>query len=110
MQNLLSGKCNCAGARWTGGGGAAKNCRRVQRREFAFLSRRHIFTVMTMEDIRRHLEVILGMRVDGDMTESLAALDGAAETDAIELDSHLRHYLRKRSYAKAHAFLTQSEG
>jgi len=52
------------------------------------------------EHIRHHLRVILG-KEEGAIADSLRALDAAAG----EAPGELRHYLRKRSYAKAEIWL-----
>jgi len=39
---------------------------------------------------------------------ALRELDAVARDPGRELDSHLRHYLQQRSYAKARAFLAGS--
>lgn len=52
------------------------------------------------DHIRHHLRVILGKK-DGAIADSLRALDAAAG----EVPGELRHYLRKRSYAKAEIWL-----
>ncbi|NDV62989.1 hypothetical protein G0Q06_11045 [Puniceicoccales bacterium CK1056] len=49
-----------------------------------------------IEDIRRHLAVILGID-KGDLAEAISALDAAK----LSATGHLSHYLAKRSYQKA---------
>ncbi|MFW6354394.1 MAG: hypothetical protein ACOC3I_08425 [Verrucomicrobiota bacterium] len=39
------------------------------------------------------------------VAEALAQLDALARDPAADLDPHLRHYLQKRSYVKALAFV-----
>jgi hypothetical protein len=49
-----------------------------------------------IEDIRRHLAVILG-KEQGDLAQAIGSLDRLKES----VSGHLSHYLAKRSYQKA---------
>jgi len=55
------------------------------------------------EAARAHLEAIIERT--GDLAASLAALDELGRDSDAELPADLRHYLQRRSYQKALAFL-----
>ena len=61
-----------------------------------------------MQDIEQALRIVTGNE-QGDLREALAALDKALNDQAGNLDRHLVHFLERRSYVKALAFVVDGE-
>ena len=61
-----------------------------------------------MQDIEQALRIVTGNE-QGDVREALAALDKALKDQAENLDRHLAHFLERRSYVKALAFVVDGE-
>ena len=61
-----------------------------------------------MQDIEQALRIVTGNE-QGDLREALAALDKALNAQAGNLDRHLVHFLERRSYVKALAFVVDGE-
>ena len=61
-----------------------------------------------MEDLETALRVVTGDR-QGDIREALAALDKMLQEKGQQLDRRLVHFLERRSYVKALAFVVDGE-
>ncbi|MBG28776.1 MAG: hypothetical protein CMI31_02080 [Opitutae bacterium] len=61
-----------------------------------------------MEKIQQALRIITGGE-QGDIREALATLDQALLDQADEMDGQLVHFLERRSYVKALAFVSGEE-
>lgn len=61
-----------------------------------------------MEEMEEALQVITG-RVNGEIRKSLAFLDKVVEEPGESLPPRLLHFLERRSYVKALAFLEEGE-
>ena len=61
-----------------------------------------------MQDIEQALRIVTGNE-QGDLRKALAALDKASKNQAGNLDRHLVHFLERRSYVKALAFVVDGE-
>ncbi len=61
-----------------------------------------------MQDIEQALRIVTGNE-QGDLREALAALDKALKDQAENLDRRLVHFLERRSYVKALAFVVDGE-
>jgi len=61
-----------------------------------------------MQNIEQALLIVTG-QAKGDIREALASLDKVVSDENNELDSHLAHFLERRSYVKALAFVTGEE-
>ena len=57
-----------------------------------------------MQNIEQALRVVTG-QAQGDLREALASLDKVVADENNDLDSRLAHFLERRSYVKALAFI-----
>ena len=61
-----------------------------------------------MQEIEQALRIVTGNE-QGDVRKALAALDKALKDQTGNLDRHLVHFLERRSYVKALAFVVDGE-
>ena len=61
-----------------------------------------------MQNMEQALLIVTG-QAQGDIREALASLDDVLENADKELDPRLAHFLERRSYVKALAFITDEE-